>query len=125
LEFDAPPAWRCQTDDRPDRRRLASPIASHQDRDLAADHLQRHALDDVAVAVVRVDLAYREHSWRPSPSVLRPIPCLASNVRRGMSAEVQVLNLGVLAHGTRRAVHDDAPLVKDDHALDELENDLE
>ena len=65
LEGDAPPARRREADDRAHERRLAHAVASQNRYHFPRVDLQREALQDVAVAVVGVDVVDVEHYSTP------------------------------------------------------------
>src|SRR4249920_981524 len=57
LEGDPSPSRRRETDDRPKCRRLPNAVPAHQSDDLARPDVQRHALQNVTVAVIGMDVA--------------------------------------------------------------------
>src|SRR5207302_2184084 len=79
LEYDVAGAGLVEADDRPDGGRLAGPVAAHQAHQLAGVHVERHTLQDVAVAVVGMDvfdLKHRAAKNTPAWPALRSVSAL-------------------------------------------------
>ena len=60
VEADRPSAGRREPHDRAERGGLAGAVAAEQRRDLAARHLERHAAEDLALAVEGLESLDRE-----------------------------------------------------------------
>ncbi len=65
LEADGPGADTHETEDGVERGRLADAVAPHDHRQLIRGHLERHAVQHVALAVVRVHTVEDEHQRPP------------------------------------------------------------
>ena len=88
LEADRPLARPVEPVDRAQRRRLARPVRADQRDDLPIAHLQRHALERVDRAVVRVHVRELEDGavgpGRSELTMLAPRPRYASITRSSL-----------------------------------------
>src|SRR2546426_10015732 len=66
VEADPAGARRREADHRANQRRLPGAVAAEERHGLAGSDVQRHPVQDVAVAVVRVDVRDLEHRQRSS-----------------------------------------------------------
>src|SRR5215470_13711300 len=80
LEKNAPPAWRSESYNRIHQGRLADAIATEQPENLSLLQLQRHALENVGVAVEGVDVAnFQDRHESTGPQIDLLHPCTIAN----------------------------------------------